>query len=615
MYMYLCISVYFLLIGKDVLSAPVKGPVENMEVKINEKTGGFQLYLSDKLWFNSADLWVHNNGRWLTTQDKSLVLVDKSSFSGRLDWGPMEVTNFEWKSSDGSFHFSTYTVVFQDVPAVIFGQRWDDGGTHTNTTSRDVISLWPTFKIEDMKDVERGYMTYSGNFAVAVQIEKISSSNSIYSNIDGGLPLIIYDSDMKNTIVISPQNTFMSATQTSFLPDGYDSPIFGLGIVSAVDTVPKGYEMETLVVAGENITGTMEKWGKLLRIRYKKEDHYRLADFTINYLGYYTDNGACYYYHTGEYDNYEDALIAVKENGLKSGIPHRYVQLDSWWYYKGEVGGVKNWTAKPSVFPHGIWYFSNKTDWPIVAHNRYWSNNTDYAKQNGGIFNFIIDEDGYALPVDAEFWRYLLSTAKDEWNLKVYEQDWLDNEYSNLNELTADLNLGQMWLLQMGEAAEELGLTIQYCMPWPRHILQSVMIPTVTQIRASDDYRPGNMNWRLGDTTIMAHALGLAAFKDDFHTVSNEPNCRFNPEPYPALETYVAALSGGPVGPSDTAKSFNKTLIMATCMADGRLLKPSRPAMSLDSTVLYRAFGEGGPNGDVVASYSEVSALNLYYIS
>ena len=220
--MYLCISVYFLLIGKDVLSAPVKGPVENMEVKINEKTGGFQLYLSDKLWFNSADLWVHNNGRWLTTQDKSLVLVDKSSFSGRLDWGPMEVTNFEWKSSDGSFHFSTYTVVFQDVPAVIFGQRWDDGGTHTNTTSRDVISLWPTFKIEDMKDVERGYMTYSGNFAVAVEIEKISSSNSIYSNIDGGLPLIIYDSDMKNTIVISPQNTFMSATQTSFLPDGYD---------------------------------------------------------------------------------------------------------------------------------------------------------------------------------------------------------------------------------------------------------------------------------------------------------------------------------------------------------------------------------------------------------
>ena len=616
MYMYLCISVCFLLIGKDALSAPVKGPVENMEVKINEKTGGFQLCLSDKLWFNSADLWVHNNGRWLTTHDKSLVLVDKSSFSGRLDWGPMEVTNFKWKSSDGSFHFSTYTVVFQEVPAVIFGQQWDDGGTHTNTTSRDVISLWPTFKIEDMKDVERGYMTYSGNFAVAVQIDKISSSNPIYSNIDGGLPLIIYDSDMKNTIVISPQNTFMSATQTSFLPDGYDSPIFGLGIVSAVDTVPRGYAMETLVVAGENVTGTMEKWGKLLRIRYKKEDHYRLDDFTINYLGYYTDNGACYYYYTGEYDNYEEALVAVKENGLKSGIPYRYVQLDSWWYYKGAVGGIKNWTAMPSVFPHGIWYLSNKTDWPIVAHNRYWSNNTDYAKQNGGLFNFIIDEDGYALPVDPEFWRYLLSTAKDEWNLKVYEQDWLDNEYSHLNELTADLNLGQMWLLQMGEAAEELGLTIQYCMPWPRHILQSVMIPTVTQIRASDDYRPGNSNWRLGDTTIMAHALGLAAFKDDFHTLSNEPNCKFpSPEPYPALETYVAALSGGPVGPSDTATSFNKTLIMATCMADGRLLKPSRPAMSLDSTVLYRAFGKGGPNGDVVASYSEVSALNLYYIS
>lgn len=35
-------------------------------------------------------------------------------------------------------------------------------------------------------------------------------------------------------------------------------------------------------------------------------------------------------------------------------------------------------------------------------------------------------------------------------------------------------------------------------------------------------------------------------------------------EPYPALETYVAALSGGPVGPSDQIGTENKTLIMAT---------------------------------------------------
>ena len=35
-------------------------------------------------------------------------------------------------------------------------------------------------------------------------------------------------------------------------------------------------------------------------------------------------------------------------------------------------------------------------------------------------------------------------------------------------------------------------------------------------------------------------------------------------EPYPALETYVAVLSGGPVGPSDQIGTENKTLIMTT---------------------------------------------------
>jgi len=51
-------------------------------------------------------------------------------------------------------------------------------------------------------------------------------------------------------------------------------------------------------------------------------------------------------------------------------------------------------------------------------------------------------------------------------------------------------------------------------MPWTRHALQSVEIPVVTQIRVSGDYQPGNKQWIIGDSTIIAHALGLAAYKD-----------------------------------------------------------------------------------------------------
>ena len=131
----------------------------------------------------------------------------------------------------------------------------------------------------------------------------------------------------------------------------------------------------------------------------------------------------------------------------------------------------------------------------------------------------------------------------------MYEQDWLDVEYEGLKELRNKLFLGRTWLREMGEAAQELGLTIQYCMPWPQHIMQSLEMPAVTQVRVSDDYKPGNLQWKIGDTTMLAHALGLAAFKDNYHTTTNQDGCKGSSEPYPALETYVSALSGGPIGP------------------------------------------------------------------
>ena len=88
---------------------------------------------------------------------------------------------------------------------------------------------------------------------------------------------------------------------------------------------------------------------------------------------YWTDNGACYYYYSGKnYSNYEELLVAVKEDADSSGIPFRYVQLDSWWYFKGKGGGVKNWTAMPDIFPNGIASMVEKTGWPVVGHNRYW---------------------------------------------------------------------------------------------------------------------------------------------------------------------------------------------------------------------------------------------------
>ena len=55
--------------------------------------------------------------------------------------------------------------------------------------------------------------------------------------------------------------------------------------------------------------------------------------------------------------------------------------------------------------------------------------------------------------------------------------------------------------------------------------------------------------------------------------------------------------------------------VCAKCsMTDGRLLKTTYPAMSLDSTFLRRVFGDKGPNGQMTAAYTEVAAWDRFVL-
>lgn len=49
--------------------------------------------------------------------------------------------------------------------------------------------------------------------------------------------------------------------------------------------VPAGYNFSTIMVAGQNITGTMRRFGELLRKVHQKNDSYQRDDFTINNIG------------------------------------------------------------------------------------------------------------------------------------------------------------------------------------------------------------------------------------------------------------------------------------------------------------------------------------------
>jgi len=126
-------------------------------------------------------------------------------------------------------------------------------------------------------------------------------------------------------------------------------------------------------------------------------------------------------------------------------------------------------------------------------------------------------------------------------------------------------------------------------MPLPLHLLQSVEIPAVTQSLASGDYNPANSQWQVGYSSLLLWALGIVPFKDDFWSSSvSQPGCKFSvcQEPNPELETLVAVLTTGPVGPSDSINNLNVTRIMQSTRQDGLLLKADKPATVIDKVFL-----------------------------
>jgi hypothetical protein len=160
-------------------------------------------------------------------------------------------------------------------------------------------------------------------------------------------------------------------------------------------------------------------------------------------------------------------------------------RLDSWWYPKDTTGGVTLWEPTSEVFPSGM------SDWlgeTTVLHNRWFSPVADYITSGNFTGDFVIEELA-AVPVRRPLFDYIMGRTK-AWGMFTYEQDWLSYTYNQMLAPRANVTVGRDWLYAMGDAATGLGLTVQYCMPLPVHILQSTKIPAVTQIRASDDYRP-----------------------------------------------------------------------------------------------------------------------------
>ena len=428
-----------------------------------------------------------------------------------------------------------------------------------------------------------------------------SLNTVVKSGVESG-PIVLFNSTQQgqgDILVISPFSQFMA---TSIAEKDH---VLEYGIMGSILSIPNDYNHSLIIFYSSNgINEGVREWGQVMQKAYNRTNEYRLNDLTINNLGYYTDNGAYYYYHTEGTENYEQTML---DSIHQIRLPFHYLQIDSWWYYEGMKEGVSNWTARPDIFPHGLEGLDHELfSLPLVAHNRYWAYDNVY-KNN---YSFILDEKNEkALPVGNDsFWIDLFTQAR-RWNLTVYEQDWLVTQTKDFLPLLSDIYLGHQWLISMGEAADKLNINLQYCMSLPRHVLTALEIPRVTHTRVSVDYALHiagvEQQWNIGISSMLAEAIGLASFKDVFWSTSTQPGHSYGPkteEVLPEREILIATLSTGPVAPGDGIKYTNIERIMKCCRPDGLILKPDRPLTTINALISDWALHDSISQGELYST-------------
>ena len=246
-----------------------------------------------------------------------------------------------------------------------------------------------------------------------------------------------------------------------------------------LDPTPAGFSLETIVVLSRGVRQAVMEWGDHLLARHDKEREAAWArDVTLQTLGYATDNGAYYYYNVppdrttaaNRGTTYESTILNVAAYARSARLPFRYWLADSWWYSKGPETrgvprpGVAQWASLRAVFPRGLGAIARNTSWALMAHNRYWSSSTPYAEANGGQWPFALDRSsGFAVPVGRPFWDELFARSRRRgWGLATYEQDWMNFQHERHGALTQNATAGRAWLRDMGAAALDAGLSIQY---------------------------------------------------------------------------------------------------------------------------------------------------------
>jgi hypothetical protein len=419
---------------------------------------------------------------------------------------------------------------------------------------------------------------------------------------ENATPWLLYD-DQTHAAVLSPAANYMIASMRG---DGKTEIASGLN--QGVAGLPADFTHLTLMALGVGVNATWDSWGSALTRLQGTQRPGNDADIGLRYLGYWTDHGGAYYYDYDRKLGYAGTLEALVQRYREEGIPIRYLQLDSWWYYKtytdpagktgkpendrlpleewNRYGGLIKYEAHPGLFPEGLPAFQQRVGLPLIAHNR-WIDPASPYHQRYRISGFAA--------LDPDWWREIIGYLSSA-QVVTYEQDWLNVIYEHSPELATSLEAGDAFTDGMARAAQEKGLSVQYSMALPRHFLQGARYGNLTTIRVSGDrFRREKWDTFLY-TSRFANALGIWPWCDVF--MSKETD-----------NLLLATLSAGMVGIGDRSGAEDKKNLLHAVRLDGMIIKPDTPLLPIDA--MYTA---GSRRPMIAAAHTDHGALRTSYV-
>lgn len=501
--------------------------------------------------------------------------------TGRDVLGPFHELRFAWKTDVAQVGTIR---VYEKAPAVRFRLEYPDGRAGKSTA-------FPCFT-EFPKGLH-GFSHRDTEFSPGTfQLEQTST------------PWLLFD-DRARSMILSPASEFMIAKMVG---DGQSS--LGMALNDRLMAVPKGLRQDSLLVFANGIGTAWDRWGEALRAQYGRKPV--LRDAITEKYGYWTDNGADYYYNYDLSKGYAGTLLALRDAYRAKGLPLGYLQLDSWWYRKlsdgisGEknpgtrnprmpagdwnrYGGVLEYRAAPDLFPNGLDAFRRDLGLPFIVHGR-WIDRDSPLRQRYAV-------SGVA-PIDRRYWddtaEYLAKAGAIS-----YEQDWLDHIYDRSPEMFSVAGVADRFADGMAEAMRRKGLSMQYCMAPPRFVLQGVKYPNLSTVRTTTDrFVPSKWAQFLFGSPLVTN-VGALPWADVFR--SRETG-----------NLIMALLSAGPVGTGDAIGAEDAANLRRAARPDALLVRPDRPLMPTDEAYLNEAAKIGHPL--VGTTWTDHSGVRTTYV-